>query len=100
MWTRVSAGELPRVGNLAGDLRYRVHDFGCRFTDSDGITVDVDFTPEGTVLFDPWRVAQNAHSHGIEEQLDQNNLDAALADLVRSGELRVVADRWYSLRVS
>jgi hypothetical protein len=100
VWARVRAGALPRIGTLAENIRYRVHGFGCRFTDGNGIMVDVDFAPDGTVLFDPWRVAQNAQSRGIEERLNQNDLDAALADLVYAGELRVVEDRWYSLHVS
>lgn len=56
VWTRVRAGDLPRAGELPGEIHYQVHGTGCRFTDPDDVEIDMDFSIGGMEMFDWWRV--------------------------------------------
>lgn len=55
------SGEIGRKGE-AGGYAYAVHGAGCRLTSPDGVDVDVDFTADGTEIFDLWRLGRYARS--------------------------------------
>ncbi|MEL5953984.1 hypothetical protein AADR41_04200 [Streptomyces sp. CLV115] len=49
------SGEISRRGEVGG-YSYAVHGAGCRPAGPDGIDIDVDFTADGTEIFDFWRL--------------------------------------------
>nr|WP_306927713.1 hypothetical protein [Streptomyces luteogriseus] len=55
------SGAISRKGE-AGGYAYAVHGAGCRLTSPDGVDIDVDFTADGTEIFDLWRLGRYAQS--------------------------------------
>ncbi|MFH8791991.1 DUF6896 domain-containing protein [Streptomyces sp. NPDC017941] len=45
-----------------GTYSYTFHGSGCRFVSDNGTEVDVDFAPDGSEIFDLWRLRQHALS--------------------------------------
>ena len=47
---------VPRGGVIGGDLEYQVHGRGILIVNAMGREVDFDFMPDGSAIFDAWRV--------------------------------------------
>ncbi|MFG2925615.1 DUF6896 domain-containing protein [Streptomyces sp. NPDC048305] len=69
-----------RINNRSGRVgtySYSVHGAGCRFVSDDGIEVDVDFAPDGSEIFDLWRLRWYGLS--LPEPLDVTDQDLRTA---------------------
>ncbi|MEU2623002.1 hypothetical protein ABZ642_33610 [Streptomyces sp. NPDC007157] len=76
-----------------GTYSYKVHGAGCRFVSDNGTNVDVDFTADGSEVFDLWRLREYGLS--LPEPLDVTDQD--LESAVRSSEplLNEVRPGWF-----
>ncbi|MFJ3436536.1 DUF6896 domain-containing protein [Streptomyces cyaneofuscatus] len=63
----VRSHRISRRGE-AGSYAYVVHGAGCRLTGPDGTDIDVDFTADGTEIFDLWRLG--CYGRSLPEPLD------------------------------
>jgi hypothetical protein len=84
-WT--VAGDIVRSGMLPDGSEYKFHGVGCLVVTRDESEVDFDWSPEGEVLFDVWRLRRFHESRGGEPQIGDDALRSACAALVDSGEL-------------
>ncbi|MGW5736326.1 MULTISPECIES: DUF6896 domain-containing protein [Streptomyces] len=84
---------ISRTGHL-GTYSYAVHGAGCRFVGGNSTEVDVDFAPDGSEVFDLWRLRQYGLS--LPEPLDVTEED--LRSAVRSLQLLAeVRPGWFSV---
>ncbi|MFI9583681.1 DUF6896 domain-containing protein [Streptomyces sp. NPDC052236] len=85
--------QISRRGH-AGGYEYLVHGFGCRLTDADGITVDVDFAG-GAEVFDLWRLRHYGQSLPAPLDPPQEELLAAISGL--NDLLTEVSPGWFAV---
>ncbi|MEV6595210.1 DUF6896 domain-containing protein, partial [Streptomyces acidicola] len=60
-------------GDHIGTYSYKVHGAGCRFVSDNGTEVDVDFTADGSEVFDLWRL--RGYGLSLPEPLDITDQD-------------------------
>ncbi|WP_434588931.1 DUF6896 domain-containing protein [Streptomyces sp. A5-4] len=92
----VRRGGMDRRGISRDGVGYAVHGIGCRMADQRGREVDVDFLPDGSEVFDDWRVIRFIES--LDDGLDISREDvlSSCRELVRGGVLREVRTGWFS----
>ncbi|MFD5208942.1 DUF6896 domain-containing protein [Streptomyces anulatus] len=92
---RVALPSLDRLADLLGLARsrrisrsdrigiysYTVHGAGCRFVSDNGTEVDVDFTADGSNVFDLWRLRQYGLSLPEPLEVTDDDLRAAVRSL-------------------
>jgi hypothetical protein len=85
---------IGRKGHI-GAYSYSVHGAGCRFVDGNGTEVDVDFTGDGSKVFDLWRLRWYGLS--LPEPVDVT--DEELRSAVRSMQplLTEVRPGWFGV---
>ncbi|WP_217223063.1 DUF6896 domain-containing protein [Streptomyces anulatus] len=71
---------ISRCGRI-GIYSYTVHGAGCRFVSDNGTEVDVDFTADGSTIFDLWRLRQYGLSLPEPLDLTDDELRAAVRSL-------------------
>ncbi|WP_372347953.1 helix-turn-helix domain-containing protein [Streptomyces sp. KL116D] len=76
----VRTRQIGRRGE-AGDYSYSVHGAGCLFTSQEGAEIDVDFEPDGTAVFDFWRLHFYARSLPDPLDLTDEDLRSAVESL-------------------
>jgi hypothetical protein len=81
-------GTIPGVGD------FLFHGFGCRIEFDEGQLIDFDWSADGEVTFDGWRVKQYADSVG-DRGRSVADFTACLEDRAASGELSAVGDGWF-----
>ncbi|MEU4170801.1 hypothetical protein AB0F46_28475 [Streptomyces sp. NPDC026665] len=64
--------QMRRSGRI-GAYFYKVHGAGCRFVSDNGTEVDVDFTADGSAIFDLWRLRRYGLS--LPEPFDVTDQD-------------------------
>ncbi|MET7541252.1 helix-turn-helix transcriptional regulator [Streptomyces sp. NPDC005507] len=72
--------QISRRGE-AGSYSYSVHGAGCLFTSQDGSEIDVDFEPDGTAVFNTWRLRFYAQSLPDLLDLTEQELRSAAESL-------------------
>ncbi|MEU1015491.1 hypothetical protein [Streptomyces sp. NPDC005898] len=85
---------ISRFGQ-AGTYSYTVHGAGCRFVSDDGTEVDVDFAPDGSEIFDLWRLRRYGLS--LPEPLDVTDQILRTAVLSLEPLLNEVRPGWFSV---
>ncbi|GGX14359.1 DUF6896 domain-containing protein [Streptomyces lomondensis] len=90
----VRSGEISRKGR-AGGYAYAVHGLGCRLTSPDGIDIDVDFTADGTEVFDVWRLRCHARSLPTPADPSAESLRSAAEEL--TDLLTEVRPGWFAV---
>ena len=88
--------EVPREG-VANDVTYSIHGIGCRMQLPESGIVDVDLTPEGTEIFDAWRIKRFARSLDRDTELEDDGIDEACRTFVARGILAEVLPMKYSI---
>jgi hypothetical protein len=83
---------IPRSGAIAGDLEYQVHGRGILIIDAIGREVDFDFLPDGSAIFDAWRVLRFS-SRAAESA---TAIDAECRRLVSENLLVEPVPGWFS----
>jgi len=95
---------MPREGRSSSGIEYTVHGAGCRMTDENGQTLDIDIvldlaTGEHVEAFDAWRIRwfldPDAGTPAVADKIE-----AACQDLARARALREVPaqhGRWFAL---
>jgi len=83
------SGEVPRTGDLPGDVHYEFHGSGCIFQ-SPKRTVDLDFGPQGRCDgFDAWRLFQYAKANYGEDAVPcLADFTEGVVELEKCGEVR------------
>ncbi|MFC8491556.1 DUF6896 domain-containing protein [Streptomyces sp. NPDC057235] len=81
----------PPPRSRASPLRSR----GCRFVSDNGIEVDVDFAPDGSEIFDLWRLRWYGLS--LPEPLDVTDQDLRTAVRSLRPLLTEVRPGWFSV---
>ncbi|MFI6880782.1 helix-turn-helix domain-containing protein [Streptomyces sp. NPDC050400] len=76
----VRTHQIGRRGE-AGSYTYSVHGAGCLFTSQDGSEIDVDFEPDGTVVFNTWRLWFYGQSLPDPLDLTEQELRSAVESL-------------------
>ena len=90
------SGAVPDRGRAAGGVRYQVHGAGCAITDGSGREVDVDFLPDGTPIFDAWRLRTFIESTGRPVGGTDADVLAVCRDMVASGLLSEPRSGWFA----
>ncbi|MEU6842828.1 helix-turn-helix transcriptional regulator [Streptomyces sp. NPDC046716] len=90
----VRTHQISRRGE-AGSYAYSVHGAGCLFTSQDGSEIDVDFEPDGTLVFNAWRLRFYAQSLPDPLDLTEQELRSAV-ELLRP-LLVEVRPGWFSV---
>ncbi|MFE3722987.1 DUF6896 domain-containing protein [Streptomyces cyaneofuscatus] len=85
---------INRSGQV-GTYSYSVHGAGCRFVSDNGIEVDVDFAPDGSEIFDLWRLRWYGLS--LPEPLDVKDEDLRTAVRSLQPLLAEVRPGWFSV---
>ncbi|MFJ8047789.1 DUF6896 domain-containing protein [Streptomyces luteogriseus] len=88
------SGAISRKGE-AGGYAYAVHGAGCRLTSPDGVVIDVDFTADGTAIFDLWRLGRYARSLPSSAAPSADALRSAVEQL--PGLLTEVRPGWFAV---
>ena len=89
-------GSVPKSGRLPGGIEYEVHGFGCAVTDGSGREIDVDFLPDGTPIFDAWRLRQFVESVGRDARFTDEEVLAVCRDMVAGGRLAEPRSGWFA----
>ncbi|MFJ2816678.1 DUF6896 domain-containing protein [Streptomyces sp. NPDC091279] len=97
VWEAVRAGELDRRARSATGFSYAVHGYGCRMTAPDGTEIDVDLLPDGSEVFDSWRLEVFARSVGASPTPPRDALIQACRDLVRQNILHEPHPEWFRI---
>ncbi|MFE2011221.1 DUF6896 domain-containing protein [Streptomyces sp. NPDC059491] len=87
-----------RIMNRSGQVgtySYTVHGAGCRFVSDNGTEVDVDFAPDGSEIFDFWRLRRYGLS--LPEPLDVTDQDLRTAVRSLQSLLSEVRPGWFSI---
>jgi hypothetical protein len=90
------AGAVPKSGSLPDGVGYEVHGFGCAITDPSGREIDVDFLPDGTPIFDVWRLRTFVDSTGKAVSGADTDVLAVCRDMVASGLLAEPRSGWFA----
>lgn len=93
----VRKGMLPRQGRLASGIQYHVHGIGCEFVGRRNEIVDIDFAPDGTPIFDAWRLRRYLVSLG-QGKYDEDAIVATCQELVAAGKLVAHETGWFAFR--
>jgi hypothetical protein len=88
-------GQIARSGRSQSGIDFEVHGAGCLMVDQSGREVDLDFMPDGTVVFDAWRVNRFLGSLGCGGQ-DQGKILDACRRMVRESILREPRPEWFA----
>ncbi|MBW5422272.1 hypothetical protein GKQ77_11980 [Streptomyces sp. BG9H] len=88
--------QISRSGQI-GTYFYNVHGAGCRFESDNGTEVDVDFTADGSQVFDLWRLRWYGLS--LPEPLDARDQELRAAARSLQPLLTEVRSAWFSVRV-
>ncbi|MFI2349363.1 DUF6896 domain-containing protein [Streptomyces sp. NPDC019443] len=91
----VRRGDMDRRGASREGVSYAIHGFGCRMVDREGREVDVDFLPDGSEVFDDWRVIRFAESLDDGIAISRENVLSSCRELVRDGILEEVRAGWF-----
>ena len=86
---------IPPKGVIGEDLEYQVHGAGCRFV-LDGAEVDVDFTTDGAVTFDAWRLDAFAEAQSALKPEEPHDWETACRLLVAEGFLQQIRPGWFA----
>lgn len=93
----VRSHRIGRNGEI-GSYCYQVHGAGCLFISRNGSEIDVDFTADGTPIFDLWRLRRYGRSSPTPLDPTEHELRAAVESLkpllaeVRPGWLGLTGD--------
>ena len=90
-----SQRSIPPKGVIGEDLEYQVHGAGCRFV-LDGAEVDVDFTTDGAVTFDAWRLDAFAEAQSALKPEEPHDWETACRLLVAEGFLQQIRPGWFA----
>ncbi|MER7172826.1 DUF6896 domain-containing protein [Streptomyces mesophilus] len=90
----VRSRQISRTGRI-GAYSYTVHGAGCRFESGNGAEIDVDFTADGSEVFDIWRLRRYGLS--LPEPLDVANQDMRSAVQSLQPLLNEVRPGWFSV---
>ncbi|MFD8823731.1 DUF6896 domain-containing protein [Streptomyces sp. NPDC059605] len=85
---------ISRSGHV-GTYSYTVHGAGCRFVSDNGTEVDVDFTADGSEIFDLWRLRWYGLS--LPEPLDVTDQDLRSAVQSLQPLLTEVRPGWFGV---
>lgn len=85
---------ISRSGHV-GTYSYTVHGAGCRFVSDNGTEVDVDFTADGSKIFDLWRLRWYGLS--LPEPLDVTDQDLRSAVQSLQPLLTEVRPGWFGV---
>lgn len=83
---------ISRRGHIA-TYSYTVHGAGCRFVSANGTEVDVDFTVDGSEVFDLWRL--RSYGLSLSEPLDVTDQDLRSAVQSLQSLLTEVQPGWF-----
>ncbi|MBO0884305.1 MAG: hypothetical protein J2P17_29050 [Mycobacterium sp.] len=92
----VRRGDMPRVGVTASGIGYDVHGIGCVLRSTAGQEIDIDFTPDGTPIFDPWRIKSFAGSNDASVALSEEAILLACRALVDEALLVEPRQGWFT----
>lgn len=90
----VRSRQISRTGHI-GAYAYTVHGAGCRFESDNGTEVDVDFTADGSEIFDLWRLRR--YGLNLPEPLDVTDQDMRSAVRSLQPLLNEVRPGWFSV---
>lgn len=92
----VRRGGMDRRGASHEGVSYAIHGFGCRMVDEEGREVDIDFLPDGSEVFDDWRVIRFVASLDDGIVISREDVLSSCRELVRDGILGEVRAGWFS----
>ncbi|GAA3921282.1 hypothetical protein GCM10023084_83000 [Streptomyces lacrimifluminis] len=90
----VRSRRISRSGHV-GAYSYTVHGAGCRFVSGNGTEVDVDFSADGSEVFDLWRLLRFGLS--LPETVDVTDEDLRSAVQSLQPPLKEVRPGWFSV---
>jgi hypothetical protein len=89
-------GVVRKSDSVPGGIGYEVHGAGCAITDRSGREIDVDFLPDGTPIFDVWRLRTFVESTGRAAPGADADVLALCRDMVSSGLLTEPKSGWFA----
>ncbi|MFJ5877624.1 DUF6896 domain-containing protein [Streptomyces sp. NPDC093088] len=92
---RARSRRIGRNGRI-GPYAYTVHGAGCRFVHDDGTEIDVDFSTDGSEVFDLWRLRRYGLSLPKPLEATDEGLRAAVRSLYPL--LTEVRPGWWAVR--
>ncbi|WP_330464121.1 DUF6896 domain-containing protein [Micromonospora zamorensis] len=87
-------GVIPRSG-VIGNIEYQIHGRGVLMIDVSGREVDVDFLPDGSAIFDPWRILRfSRQPEGLGQEVGRF-VEGVCRTLVVEDVLREPVAGWF-----